>query len=167
MSLKEITVQMHDLSIEELDQLINRAKAMRSLAGNGGNNAPSGVIRDNSDLAFVLKCASETAQQLGADQSAYFQLHKAANNSPVLREKISSIMIFLRQQAGVEKARQYALLCVGMRLLYKDMTEAGYPVSARTILAHIHRLPAIMNKNFPGYAYAGMLHLVIRSRKQR
>jgi hypothetical protein len=37
-------------------------------------------------------------------------------------------------------------------------------VSARTLMSHIHRLPAVINKSFPGYAQAGHLGKIIGKR---
>lgn len=166
MSLNEITPLLSKLSAEELDRLGMRVKAMRSLIGSNITNTPATVVEDNTDLALLLKCASETAMSLGADNSAYFQLRKAAHQSLVFQEKMPEVMSWIRKGCQT-RTQQHALLCLAMRLLYKDMTEGGYPVSARTILAHVHRIPSVVNKHFPGYFRAGLLHWIVERRKSR
>jgi hypothetical protein len=63
------------------------------------------------------------------------------------------------------KVQQRAVLRLGIGLLHHDLENMGLAVSSRLMMAHIHRLPGIINKSFPGYAEAGLIHMIIRSEK--
>lgn len=152
--LQEIIAQLPKLSGEELDQLASRIKALRSLHG----EVAKAVAWDEvEDLDMILHCATEVAQSLGADMSSSFQLRQAAKHSAGFRDKLPPLLRYLRQ-ACPTRAQQHALLCLGFRLLHRDMTRMGIVVTARTFLAHVHRLPAVIEHSFPGYARAGLLH---------
>ena len=47
---------------------------------------------------------------------------------------------------------------------HADLCRMEVAVSARTLMSHIHRLPAVINKSFPGYAQAGHLGKIIGKR---
>ena len=74
--------------------------------------------------------------------------------------KVRDLMPYIRA-AHDQRSGQHALLRLGLQLLYDDMTDRQLAVSARTLLANIHRVPAVLNKAFPNYAKAGLLHWVV------
>lgn len=58
---------------------------------------------------------------------------------------------------------QDAILREAIGLLYQDMLQwQGVTISSHTILQHIHRLPATLNRHFPGYASSGLLHKIVK-----
>lgn len=58
------------------------------------------------------------------------------------------------------KMRAFVHLCAS--LLCDDLITMREVVNSRTMMLHVHRIPAVVNANFPNYAQTGMLHWIIR-----
>jgi CheY-like chemotaxis protein len=64
---------------------------------------------------------------------------------------------------GVRKAPRSTELAIMLtELLIDQIGKEGLAVSANLVLGQIHRIPAVLDKAFPGYAGAGLLHLIVR-----
>jgi hypothetical protein len=74
--------------------------------------------------------------------------------------KLPSLFKFLAAQHP-NRIGQRSLLLLGLDLLYRDLSKAGVAVTAKVLLANVHRIPATLDKHFPGYARAGMLGFII------
>jgi len=163
MSLDRITKLLPKLTSDELVQLSNRVKSLLSLssATNGSNSAG----RCDGDTEFVLDCCKYVMLRTGADDNAEHMLRRSV--TPDFRNvKVPSLMRFLRRQHP-DLVGQRQILIRGLTLLHDDMVEGGYVCSAKTLLAHMHRIPAVLNKHYPHYAQAGMLGWLVRERKEQ
>jgi hypothetical protein len=77
------------------------------------------------------------------------------------KSKLEPLHKYLKR--GGDRTAQRALLRLGIGLLHHDLVEMRLAVSSRLMMAHIHRIPGVINRMFPGYAEAGFLHMIIRS----
>jgi hypothetical protein len=155
--LRELVAMLPRLSRSELEQLSLRLKSMLQF-----NSAPTATMVD--DLDFVLGCVAEVMRQSAGDFPAMAVLRNAAK-SVAFQDKLPGLLAFFRAHDGNDRKVQRALICIGFELLYDDMTGMGLVVSANTLLAHAHRVPAVLNQAFPGYARSGLLHWVVRERR--
>lgn len=157
--LDRILPLLDQLSAEELSKLSQRLKALASVSA-----AVPAVANEESqpDADFVVSCAAEALAGIGAEYPVRFQLQQACKSN-AFREKLPGLMRFFRA-AHPQRAGQRALLVMAFGLLYEDMQERGYVCTVNTLIAHAHRLPAVLNRHFPGYAQAGMLHWIVKGR---
>jgi hypothetical protein len=146
--LDSIIRQLGGLSDSERLQLLNRLKALQSLG-----NSEMG-----SDTQFVLGAISDLLRSHGIEFASPGVLVRQADHQ--FEGKLPDLMAFL-SQAHPTRAGQRALLMVALDLLYRDIADRGLPVAAGVLLRHVHRIPATLNKHFPGYARAGMLGWIV------
>lgn len=64
---------------------------------------------------------------------------------------------------NISKSRmmQDAILREAIQLLYYDLVNLELAISSHTILNHIHRIPATLNRHYPGYVDSGLLTKII------
>lgn len=65
---------------------------------------------------------------------------------------------------NISKSRmvQDAILREAISLLYYDLVNMNVSISSHTILNHIHRIPATLNRHFPGYTMSGLLTKIVQ-----
>lgn len=114
-----------------------------------------------SDVDWVLDAIATKMQELGLDMSKPSLLRRGAHFS-AFKDKVPALMAYLKR-VGDSKTRQRALLYVGVDLLQEDVANIGLAVTSRTIMLHLHRLPSVINRQFPGYAQSNYLRFVIQS----
>lgn len=151
---------------EERDGLSRRLAALRALQGRvtpvpATQDAPEAQRTQEGALDEVLGAVCAVVLRASGERASVPGLRRT-RQSRALAEKSAAISEFLGKNTRTRVERR-ALLELGMDLLYRQLRDAGYPVSARTLLAHAHRLPAAVDVSFPGYAALGMLGMVIRS----
>lgn len=162
-ALGRINQLLPQLDSEELQQLSGRIKSLASLGSDGGRRV---ALNDdetppNDDEMFVLSAIADTMARLGADNSTAPMLRNSRDIG-AFRRKLPSLLRYLQ---GVEtRQSRFALLQLAVRLLHDEISGMERTVTSRTIMAHIHRIPAAVNRHFPGYASAGMLGALIRFR---
>lgn len=64
-------------------------------------------------------------------------------------------------RSGLDRQGRVVVLKMGVRLLTKRLMAEGRQVSFNILLANAHRIPVMLNREFPGYAQAGLLHVLI------
>lgn len=159
-AIEQINKLLPLLSDDELDQLSIRIKSLRSL---GGNNSKPSVVDDSditSDEVFVLGCIVHTMQRLGADMSSVSMLQRSRDIG-AFRSKLPDLKTYL-QSVGRERQLHVAILQIGTHIMHDELMAMGRTVTSRTIMQHIHRLDAAINRQFPGYARSGYLHLLLK-----
>jgi hypothetical protein len=84
-------------------------------------------------------------------------------------EAVQAIYVFVAQAKPVRRAAQdhAALVELAVHVLVRDLTGRGVEVSPRTVVEAVPRLRAAFERCYPGYAEAGLLHLLIRRASAR
>ena len=78
------------------------------------------------------------------------------------KPKIENLQIFF-ESITLSKIVQDQILRMGIDLLYFDLLNwQGFSISSHTILSQIYRVPATLNRAFPGYAGAGLLTKLVK-----
>ena len=142
------------LSLEERERVKKALGALGGLAASGPTNG-------DSDVDLVLHAIVSHLSARGAEHASVGMLKKSPQFN-AFKVKIPAVVRFFCTKNRTELN---AFLNVAIPLLYDDLTEMGIAVSARTLLVHIHRLPATINKHFPRYASSGMLHLLLKKKE--
>jgi hypothetical protein len=84
---------------------------------------------------------------------------------PSFKGKCPALIEYLEAAGIKSKTQQWAVLMEGFRILYQDLTAIGLATDASMLMRHVHRLPALLNKEYPGYAELQVLHKVIAPQK--
>jgi len=156
--------QLHTLSGTELALLKNAVSAMQALSG----GAPAVVTtpkeaKEEDATYMVLDVICEFMKAKGADFTSPTVLRKTKHYS-AFRQKImeDGMLDFYKKAAGNNRVALRALMRVGVKLLYQNLIELELPTNSRNMMAHMHRLPAVINRAFPGYAESGLLRMLIK-----
>lgn len=108
----------------------------------------------------VLKEIVDFFRKEGVDCPTVHQLQKSQAYVQS-RDKFGSLAEFL-EQVSKQRLVQDAILGQAIALLYHDLLQWGVAVSAHTLLRQIHRLPATLNRHFPGYVQSGLLTKIVK-----
>jgi hypothetical protein len=128
------------------------------------NQLPANKIHDGKTLfsELVIDAICQTLKKLNVDTPSPKALIKSSAYVSA-QGKMDDLSEFFKK-ASSKRIVQLSLLKVAVELLYQDMVNwQGVAVSAHTILAQIHRLPAVLNRAFPGYADTGCLAAIVKS----
>jgi hypothetical protein len=161
---KELTAALRlidALPRAELERVRNHASARLAfgLAGTGRATKTESLVN-----ALVTIIADECHRQ-GIDVRASSTRMAKGRAFPAFKAVVEGpqgIGVFLQRASNKSQVRLLALARLSIELLIKNLLDMGVAVSAGTLMRHIHRIPAVLNRAFPGYAAAGMLHLVVR-----
>lgn len=149
------------LTSEEQAQVGAALKAAQAMgaAGQVSGEKPQRMIREE---------APEHVREVLQFIISYMMDHKLdrtkvddALNSTHGREfakKTPAVWAFVTEHTK-NRAGAQTMLMVAVKLLHADLMDMGIAVSTRTMMAHVHRLPALINRQFPGYAASGLLKL--------
>lgn len=160
----QIVAALQHLTPEERGKIAERLKIPQSMAPGRmlsesvvgpGKPATGGMADELLDAicAVVLSASGEKIAPFGLRRAPQFKS---------LKEKAAALDGFFRKHAP-DRATRRALVRIAVGLLYDLIREEGHPASARTLMAQVHRLPSVLDWQFPGYAACGCLHLVVRS----
>lgn len=151
------------LTSEERAAVAARIKAMQSLAPPAAPTTVFGTgsvrIDGAAQVDAILAAVARVSLRMCGERVAPAALRRGPDAAG-LRDKAPAVSAFLRG-AAADKVARAALLDLGLELLYKNLAGRGYPASARTLVRQIHRLPAVVDAAFPGYARAGLLGMVL------
>lgn len=156
--LSKVLSILPNLTSEEREQV--RVKLLMLGAVSSG---PSTLTSSKDGLAdMVLSAISEVLSEKKSDFSTGSMIRKRINRKEFL-EKVETLRSFF-DEAGDTKVTRQAFIRLCAELLYNQMSERNMPVNAATLARHIHRIPSVVNTQFPGYAKAGLLRMIIRER---
>lgn len=155
------------LDVGELAEVRARAGILTQA---GGASAPTssaakprriGEQSEEDDVDLVLGQIAAHMYSEGIEYASLAML-KRTTNYKSFAEKVPASMEFFRKITR-NRTKLRALITMSIRFLYKDMAKIGTgSTSTRTMMNHWHRVPAVLNSNFPGYAKAGLLGLILR-----
>ena len=110
---------------------------------------------------FCLDAIVEHMRSKGADTASRGMLMKTMAFTAFHQKFREGLAVFF-ENAAPKHVQRMAILRMAVSLLYDNLEAMGVAVSSRTVMAHVHRLPAVLNQAFPGYAASGKLHLSTR-----
>jgi len=144
------------LTPEQLDELIARSKAFRSLPGGAIPIAP---VFDDSDEHLLLDCIEQVARaRTGGSLPPSILIKRASRNFRLI---LPRLVRYVEAAVGKERRNRAAFLLMALHLLADDLDLLHLPITSTTLLRHVGRLPAVVARAFPGYYHAGLLRHVI------
>lgn len=168
----EVASSLATMSSRDYYEVVNRAKALRSIGSGSASDVSSS---DKTDL--VLEAISTTLRGLGVEHCSIVRM-KSSTQYPTFVDEAGKVLDYM----GAQNMRRVQLVGVLQRLvelLYKDLCNNGVPVKwdrenhrlirrnmlvgSRELMIFIGRLPQLSEKHFPGYSRAGLLSWLIRA----
>jgi len=143
------------LSDDEKRQVAIRLSYL--LQGAGG--APIDEAYPGEDL--LLDCITAVLKGNGLEYASIALLKKQAGY-PTFKAKVPGVARFLNQRRQLSRQDLRAMFAFALELLIEDMQSMNMAIGARNIMNHIHRIPSVVNRAFPGYAQSGLLELLIK-----
>ena len=149
-------IRMANLGKKELLHLRNYITFLISTPLSTEN---SNIEDESFDAKRMLELICKFLAKEGIEFTEAYQYAKI-EGIKAFRDKVPSIMRYVNK-ASKKRTEQEDLISLGIKLLYEDLVDMKVAVSARTIIHQIHRLPAVINRAFPGYAQAELLGIAI------
>jgi hypothetical protein len=118
-------------------------------------------VRRASERDWILDTVFTVAQELGVE--CYYKQLLDESKRPTVRDKLQAVREWL-ERAGKDKSTRIALLRMGLPLLYADLGWMDVAVNGATIVRYLHRLPAVFDRHFPGYARIGLLSIIVEGK---
>ncbi len=154
LKLKDILDNLHQLSVDERKILYARLKALN------GFNGHLEVVPSNGDTELVADAISNFMRSRGLELTSSTQLLKH-HGARAFCNKVTDVMGYVRRTANTRQEHRKVLnLAIG--LLYDNLIAMNVAVSSVTMMNHVHRIPAVVNMSFPGYAQSGLLGMIVK-----
>jgi hypothetical protein len=161
MTVEAIKKQMLRMSKSELEEL----RRFAAVAGQSGGAPPDAITDAKGEVycQMILESICLVLQSRDLDPTKPHALTRTQQYR-AFREKIVEDKIGAWCDMVVKKNRiaLRGLIRLAVDLLCDDLIQKRVAVNARVMMNHAHRIPAVLHRNFPGYAQYGMLYLVIR-----
>lgn len=179
MTYEDIDRAVQRLAPEQLLRLRVRINSLLAVSGNGTGNTgnTAGVAHDESPESpqpssphaadhlhpdAVLDLIVAVLRERGMPQPHPARLRKSNAYRTFVRDGVPALNAFL-DAADLSPPERHALVRLGIGLLHGNLVAMGLPVSAATVMQHIHRIAGCVDHAFPGYAASGLLHLLFRA----
>lgn len=163
-SYQDLINALPALSADELATLKARASALLALGGGqpsgGPMNAGSGksaAQRQRYALQIVM---------LFKERGQVVHLARIFNGVSLteIDAKIDAIEEWLGAAGVLNLIERDAIVGIGLKALATNFAEINIPLTPRSIASNLHRVPALLEREFPGYAAAGLLRVLIRKK---
>lgn len=121
-----------------------------------------GAMRTDDYPGIVLDIIIDECRRAGLDPAASPSRLKHARHYKPFVTKIEDegLADFFRDASERNRIRARKLIRLGISLLIENLVQMNVAISATTVMAHVHRIPGVLNQAFPGYAAEGLLSLV-------
>jgi hypothetical protein len=158
-TVQDILVKLPELTYSELELVRQKIQSLKSLGKWNGEFVPAVSNDTDSEVMDCLSVICKVLLDAGLEYNSVPRLRKSHQFSS-FQEKLPSVLQYFQQIKN--KPEKMALFELSIRLLYEDLCSMSISVTARTLMSHIHRVPAVFNKSFPGYVQGGALPLFFR-----
>lgn len=165
-NLTDILAALPHLQPHERQQL---RKALDVLNGHAPLEPPNLAQRIprqelTADQHRVLEALRRFMKRRGAEMVVMSQLRTDTE----FQDKVTALFAFIHK-ITTNRQEEAAMLSLGFDLVYDDMVARGSKLNelrtvatAQAILNRIDRIPALINRQFPGYAAAGVLKWIFK-----
>lgn len=146
--------QIPTLTKEQRDEALIRFKLISK-----------GVVKEHNGKQDVgeriLQAICTVMKKNNVDCPSVLTLKKSAAYGQS-KEKFNDLQTYI-EYLSKSKLIQDSILREAISLLYHDLLQwQGVAVSSHLILRQVHRIPAVVNKSFPGYAASGLLSMIVK-----
>lgn len=153
---KEWVQQIQLLSSAQLNDVLNRIKILNSASS---NNVPG--KKEFGDRLLQSICVVLIKKNVECPSVTF--LRRSSAYATFNKNKSSDLATFFSKVSN-SRLVQDMLLKEAVSLLYDDLQHwQGIAISSHTLIQQAHRLPAVLNRAFPGYASNGLLHKIVRT----
>jgi len=161
-NLQQVLDALALLTADECEVVRRRSAALAALGGAvPGTTVASAVQVDTGDDALILSCIVDVCRDVDRTPASVL---RAGREYREFTNKVRYVCAALRDtQAGMTRTQFQVVLTLGIRLLRQNMEELSLPVGSRTMMRQVHRIPGVVDRSFPGYIGAGLLHKLARS----
>ena len=162
-NFKTILQGLPALTSDQRVTVLNRITALDSM--DGGRIAASGIQSSKVDYAelLVLDAIAAVVRIRSGELTGPAAMRRVPQYGS-FKEK-AAVLITQLKTAKISRTRIRVFLEQAIELLYIDLRDQNIPPTSRTLMMHIHRLPAIIDTSFPGYAAAGLLHWIVQNKR--
>lgn len=107
--------------------------------------------------ATTLDILSEQIAAIARDKGVGYASAQQLRITPQWKNLIASeqgqiLEAYFDSSADNSRVEKLAFIRLCVQLLFANLVAMRVPISPRTMVAHAHRIPAVVDKNFPGYA---------------
>lgn len=145
------------LTTQELQELRKHISALLQIGPGPADRAVASL-----DIPEELHWIAGHLRDEGAPPVSATRMFQATQFG-TFNKKLPELRQYLAR-AG-DRNRQRALFRLGVKLLHKDLRGQRIAVSYLSLMNHVHRIPGVIDRMFPGYALNGLLPLIIREEK--
>lgn len=161
--MSELLRQVQNATREEKLEIYGALKAFFSLRGEANplKNLPSSVVASSNDEALYLSAICEELKDRGCDYSSPDMLRKHKHYPTWARDKIHGLdAFFAREQFS--RVQKLSILAFGIGAIVANLRHHRIPVTGGNILMNYHKLPALIDRQFPGYSERKLLRWIFR-----
>lgn len=159
-TFSRVVALLPQLTADELKQVKQRINALGSLGG--GATARLDEPADD-DASWVLNVVCTTMRKLGQPYGVQ-QLRAMPQTMAQLRKRTGPLMAYLNQ---VDGPCREGFLAMAVEMLAANITALHIPCTTPIVIKHLDRIPALVERQFPGYAKMGLLKFIIRMEDRR
>lgn len=163
--VRKIVSQLPSLTAEEKTYVLGALKASNVASGVAAGALGEQVLKvgrqADVDATFVLDILCRRLASLGVERANPNALIKASQYQS-FKTKVPDLMQWLKDAGCTTRHLQSHAIGMGFELLYKDNAARGFQVGSRPLMAQVHRIPNIINQQFPGYGSSGLLSWAIK-----
>lgn len=161
--LKQVLALLPKLSAEDKLVAERWLKAAKSLLPR--NERTKTDPKTDADVELALAAVVDALAAMGVEFPSAERLRRS-KDFPTFAESVPGVIRYMRKGEVQSRNQQRGFLRMGVKLLYENMSEMRIPITARTVMQHFYRLPAVVNANFPGYAQGALLGWIVRAKPE-
>jgi hypothetical protein len=153
-----------NLSSGALDRVIQRARAIQSLGG-----VVPAATHNAAHMPWLLEGITEELKRrrlnVGMPVHRITELKQYKNEFEKVHRHIGSwlLIAFDPKKTGLGRTELFAVSCVAAESLARFVGKFA-PVGLHNLLHHYGRVPEAIENDFPGYAQAGWLPMLLQRR---
>ncbi len=157
--LQRIIEVLPHLDHNELMQIhVRVGSLLKNSIGAGSSHKSSKYTEPNNiDSMMLVEVICDVLSARGLDIHAGM-LRKTADFGRMKTSKLSKYL----DRSGFNHTEMRFFMKIGVKLMVSDLEEIGVPVGGVTLMRHIHRIPLVIERAFPGYADSGALYMLVR-----
>lgn len=149
-------VCLKDMDTEERLEL---RKALTALVGSNDKGATT-THKANGEGERVASLVNEVLATTGAP---YMPLDRLMGSAKGYAQTAAMLWAFACSALPHgQRVEHLAVLRLGVRMLVANIEAQGIPATHMVVMRQLHRLPAVVDRGFPGYVRNGLMGLVVK-----